>query len=219
MEKNIFAAKTDEELVELAHQGNHDAQDYLIDKYRNLVKLKTRMYFMIGADKEDIIQEGMIGLFKAIRDYNPVKSVSFYSFAKLCMTRQIITAVKAATRQKHIPMNSYVSLSQYIHEDGPEKTYLDILPETRTQSPEELFIGRETKLSIETHMGQVLSELECQTLSLYLQGKSYLEIAQLISKDEKAIDNALQRVRRKLEKFLGGRYYEVINYSKTGARH
>ncbi len=194
---------TDEEIIKFIHNGDNIAQNYIINKYRNLVKLKTRMYFIIGADSEDIIQEGMIGLYKAIRDYKFDKFVSFYSFAELCITRQIITAIKTATRQKHIPLNSYISLNKPIGEGDSENTYIDILSETRVTSPEELLIGQEDKNYIETHIGEVLSELECHVLSLYLQGKSYFEIASIISKDEKSIDNALQRVRRKVEKILG----------------
>lgn len=193
---------TDETLIICIRHGDSDAQDYLISKYKNLVKVKARAYFIIGADKEDIIQEGMIGLYKAIRDFNSEKQVSFYSFAELCVTRQIITAIKAATRQKHIPLNSSISLNRTISDTESENTYIDVLMEYRSVNPEDVFISREEKNLIEECIEEVLSVMECRVLNLFLQGKSYIEIARIISKDEKSIDNALQRVRRKLEKVL-----------------
>ena len=193
---------SDEKIIEIIRNGDNVAQDYIIDKYKNLVKVKSRAYFIIGADKEDIIQEGMIGLYKAIRDFKKDKNVSFYSFAELCITRQIITAIKAATRQKHIPLNSYISLNKPIDDYETDQTYIDLIAEVRINNPEELLIDREEKNYIETHMEEALSELECKVLSLYLKGKTYAEIARIISKDEKSIDNAIQRVRRKVEKIL-----------------
>lgn len=197
-----FEHFTDEQVLAQGMDNNETAQDYLINKYKSFVKIKARQYFIVGADKEDIIQEGMIGLYKAIRDFNPEKQVSFYTFADMCITRQIITAIKAATRQKHIPLNSYISLNKSVFDDDCEKTYIDTLVESRISSPEELFIGREEKKYIESHMGEALSELECRVLSLHLQGKSYSQIGVIVNKNEKAIDNALQRVRRKVEKIL-----------------
>ncbi len=197
-----YGANTDEEIVRLIHNGDKEAQDFLIDKYKRLVRVKSRLYFIIGADREDIIQEGMIGLYKAIRDFNPEKQTLFYAFAELCITRQMLTAIKAATRQKHMPLNSYVSLNKAVFEDDTERTYLDTLVESHMVSPEDLLIGREEKRNIENHMSRVLSDLETKVLSLYLQGNSYTEIGQAVSKDEKSIDNALQRARRKVEKIL-----------------
>ncbi len=196
-----YSKLSDEELLDLIKINNDRlAQEFIIHKYKNLVRIKAHAYFITGADKEDIVQEGMIGLYKAIRDYNRNKLVSFGSFAKLCITRQIITAIKAATRQKHIPLNSYVSLNKTIFND--ELTVLDILYEKRISNPEELYIGREEKDFIEQNLNKVLSKLERNVLDLYLQGISYLEISKLITKDEKAIDNALQRVRKKVIKIL-----------------
>jgi RNA polymerase sporulation-specific sigma factor len=157
---------------------------------------------LIGADREDIIQEGMIGLYKAIRDFNPEKLSSFRAFAELCITRQIITAIKTATRQKHIPLNSYVSLNKPIYDEDSDRTLLDILSGVKISDPEELIISREEFEDIEGKMGQILSKLEWQVLMSYLGGKSYQEIAKDLKRHVKSIDNALQRVKRKLEKYL-----------------
>ena len=197
-----YVAKSDEEIIALVHNGDSGAQDYMIHKYKNLVKVKARVYFLKGSDKEDIVQEGMIGLYKAIRDYQPNKLASFYSFAELCITRQIISAVKAATRQKHIPLNTYLSLNKPIYEDEGEKVFIELMSSESVSNPEEMLIGQEAKNFIEASMTEALSKLECCVLSLYLQDNSYTQIAKLIDKDEKAIDNALQRVRRKVEKIL-----------------
>lgn len=193
---------TDEEIISLIHKGDLYAQEYIINKYKNLVKIKARTYFIMGADKEDIIQEGMIGLYKAIRDYKPDKMASFYSFADLCVNRQIITAIKAANRQKHMPLNSYLSLNRSVYEENTNYTYIELLSNDKLSNPEELIIGQEDKIYIERNILAVLSELECRVLSLYLRGKSYTEIAAIIKKDEKSIDNALQRVKRKVEKIV-----------------
>jgi len=204
--QNRFANNTDPEIVELSHNGDLDAQEYLIRKYKNFVRSKTRSYFLIGADEEDIIQEGMIGLYKAIRDYNPLKLASFHAFAELCITRQIITAIKTATRQKHIPLNSYISLNKPIFDEDSERTLMDVLTSMQSSSPEEVVINAEDKSIIEDKMGEILSDLEWEVLNSYLQDKSYLEIAEELDRHVKSIDNALQRVKRKLEKFLSSRY-------------
>lgn len=192
----------DEEVVYEARKGNYEAIDYLINKYKNFVKSKARSYFLIGADREDIIQEGMIGLYKAIRDFNPDKLSSFRAFAELCITRQIITAIKTATRQKHIPLNSYVSLNKPIYDEDSDRTLLDILAGVRITDPEELIISREEFEDIADKMEEILSKLEWQVLMSYLGGKSYQEIAKELKRHVKSIDNALQRVKRKLEKYL-----------------
>ena len=192
---------TDDELVEGAVRGDGDAQDMLFNKYKPLVKLRAHEYFIAGADREDIIQEGMIGLYKAIRDYDPGRRVPFYYFAQLCITRQIISAIKAAARHKHAPLNTYVSLNKSAF-DSREKSMLETIPAARGSDPEELVIGREGKEYLETHVGEILSEMECRVLALHLQGHSYAQIAGAIGKDEKSVDNAVQRVRRKIEKFL-----------------
>lgn len=192
----------DEEIVLLAKDSDIKAQEYLINKYKNFVRAKARSYFLIGADREDIIQEGMIGLYKAIRDFRPDKLSSFRAFAELCITRQIITAIKTATRQKHIPLNSYISLNKPIYDEESDRTLLDILSGARVSDPEELIISREELVNIESKIGEVLSNLEWEVLRSYLDGKSYQEIACDLDRHAKSIDNALQRVKRKLEKYL-----------------
>jgi RNA polymerase sigma-H factor len=192
----------DEEIVLFAKNGDIRAQEYLINKYKNFVRAKARSYFLIGADKDDIVQEGMIGLYKAIRDFRPDKLSSFRAFAELCITRQIITAIKTATRQKHIPLNSYVSLNKPIYDEESDRTLLDILSGARVSDPEELVISREELLTIESKIGEVLSSLEWEVLKSYLDGRSYQEIACDLDRHAKSIDNALQRVKRKLEKYL-----------------
>jgi RNA polymerase sporulation-specific sigma factor len=194
--------KSDEDIVSEAKDGNTIALEFLINKYKNFVKAKARSYFLIGADREDIIQEGMIGLYKAIRDFKGDKLSSFRAFAELCITRQIITAIKTATRQKHIPLNSYVSLNKPIYDEDSDRTLLDILSGTKITDPEELMINREEYNDIEFKMGEILSDLEWKVLTLYLEGKSYQEIAVDLKRHVKSIDNALQRVKRKLERYL-----------------
>ncbi len=193
---------TDEEVVVLVKTGDLEALEYLIFKYKNFVRAKARSYFLIGADREDIIQEGMIGLYKSIRDFRKDKLSSFKAFAELCITRQIITAIKTATRQKHIPLNSYVSLDKPIYDEESERTLLDVICGNRVSDPEELFINQEEFADIEDKMGEILSELERQVLMLYLDGRSYQEIAIDLDRHVKSIDNALQRVKRKLERYL-----------------
>ncbi|MDD5794643.1 MAG: RNA polymerase sporulation sigma factor SigH [Clostridiales bacterium] len=195
-----FEDKLDEEVVVEAKNGNTRAQEYLIAKYENFVKLKAKSYFLIGADKEDIYQEGMIGLYKAIRDFKPDKLTSFKAFAELCVKRQIITAIKTATRQKHIPLNTYVSLNKPIYEEESDRTLLDILAGLKVTDPEELFISQEQLKHIQSEITKVLSGLELEVLNSYLEGKSYQEIAYDLDRQAKSIDNALQRVKRKLEK-------------------
>ncbi|AWZ49867.1 RNA polymerase sporulation sigma factor SigH [Clostridiaceae bacterium 14S0207] len=195
----------DEEIVVEAKNGNVEAQDYLINKYETFVKCKSKSYFLIGADKEDIYQEGMIGLYKAIRDFKADKLSSFKAFAELCVTRQIITAIKTATRQKHIPLNTYVSLNKPIYDEESDRTLIDVLSSLKVTNPEELIISREEVSAIEKEISKVLSDLELEVLNSYLDGKSYQEIACDLDRHAKSIDNALQRVKRKLEKCLSKR--------------
>ena len=190
------------ELVLKASKGDKIALEYIIKKYKNFVKAKAKSYFLIGADKEDIIQEGMIGLYKAVRDFDGNKTNSFKCFAEICITRQIITAIKTATRQKHIPLNSYVSLNKPIYDEESERTLLDIIATSMVTDPEELIISKEELKRIESKINELLSELEQEVLELYLNGKSYQYIADRLERDVKSIDNALQRVKRKLEKHL-----------------
>ena len=197
-----FADLADEQVVGQAQLGDSVAIEYLLSKYKNFVRSKARSYFLIGADHEDIVQEGMIGLFKAVRDYQAERLSSFRAFAELCITRQIITAIKTATRQKHVPLNSYVSLNKPIYDEESDRTLMDVIVEGRAQNPEELIIGRENLVSIRDRVDQVLSPLEQDVLNAYLDGKSYQEIADKLGRHVKSIDNALQRVKRKLEKFM-----------------
>jgi len=199
---NGYQVLIDEEVVEFAREGDDSALEYLINKYRNFVRAKARSYFLIGADREDIIQEGMIGLYKAIRDFKLDKLSSFRAFAELCITRQIITAIKTATRQKHIPLNSYVSLNKPIYDEDSDRTLLDVISGSKITDPEELIISREEFDDIEEKMGEILSSLEWKVLMSYLEGKSYQEIAEDLKRHVKSIDNALQRVKRKLERYL-----------------
>lgn len=201
-ELELYKYKTmeDEDVVEIAKSENPVAVEFLLYKYKNFVRSKARSYFLIGADRDDIIQEGMIGLYKAIRDYDKNKLTSFKSFAEICVTRQIITAIKSATRQKHMPLNSYVSLNKPVYEEESERTLLDMISGNKTTDPMELFIGREDMDMMESKIGKMLSELEMEVLMSYIDGKTYQEISVDLKRHVKSIDNALQRVKRKLER-------------------
>ena len=202
-----FESLTDEQVVKLAQQDegkstSDAALEYLLNKYKNFVRTKARSYFLIGADHEDIVQEGMIGLYKAIRDFREDKLASFRAFAELCVTRQIITAIKTATRQKHIPLNSYVSLNRPLYDEDSDRTLLDVITEEAPSNPEDMLIDREDYTSIEGKIGEMLSGLEKEVLEEYMDGKSYVEIAENMGRHVKSIDNALQRIKRKLIKYL-----------------
>ena len=204
--ESIDNSQQDEyDIVLKASKGDKIALEYIIKKYKNFVKAKAKSYFLIGADKEDIIQEGMIGLYKAFRDFDASKTNSFKGFADICITRQIITAIKTATRQKHIPLNSYISLNKPVYDEESERTLLDIIATSIVTDPEELIISKEELKHIESKMNELLSDLELQVVEYYLNGKSYQYIADKLKRDVKSIDNALQRVKRKLEKHLENR--------------
>lgn len=192
----------DEELLQLIEKGNSEALDFLIYKYRNIVRMKAQSYYLIGADRDDLHQEGMIGLFKAIRDYKYDKSTPFKTFAELCISRQIITAIKTASRQKHIPLNSSVSLDKPIFEEESDRTLLETLYDTNAKDPELLLIYQEKLLDIEKKLFDVLSNLEREVLILYLDGKTYKEISEKLNRSLKAIDNALTRIKRKFERYF-----------------
>ena len=189
----------DEELIYLACRGDLVAEECLINKYKKLVKIKARSYFLIGADTEDIIQEGMIGLYKAVRNYQFKKLSSFKAFAELCITRQIITAIKSATRQKHIPLNSYISLNKPIYNEDSDRTLLDIVDNISINDPQDLFLNSEKLNNLKKKIKKILSDLERDVLESYLDAKSYQEIAADLGRHVKSIDNALQRIKRKLE--------------------
>lgn len=197
-----YSQRSDEENVFCCQSGDSLAEEFILRKYKNFVRSKARSYFLIGADHEDIVQEGMIGLYKAIRDFKPDKLSSFRAFAELCVTRQIITAIKTATRQKHIPLNSYISLNKPLYDEESDRTLLDVIIEGGVSNPEDVIINREEMNMIHSKINDVLSSLEQEVLNQYLDGMSYQEIAENLGRHVKSIDNALQRVKRKLEKYL-----------------
>ena len=202
MNSNDFKTMDENTILGLARGGDYLAMEHIINKYKNFVKAKSRTYFLIGADHEDIIQEGMIGLYKAIRDYSPGGGASFKSFADLCITRQIITAIKTATRLKHQPLNSYISLNKPVYDEESENTLMESFFEKHNLDPEEMMINKERFDFIEQELVSNLSKFETDVLKGYLAGKSYLEIAHRLGKTEKSIDNALQRIKKKIEKFM-----------------
>ena len=195
---------SDEDLVQRARDGSDAAVETLLHRYRHYARAKARTYFLAGADREDIVQEGMIGLFKAVRDYRDDRNSAFRAFAELCITRQIITAIKTATRQKHIPLNSYVSLNRQTNADDDDdgRSLGDILVSAEVLDPADLLISAEEIAAIKDSMSKVLSRLETEVLQLYMDGKSYQDIAQMLGRHVKSIDNALQRIKRKLEQHL-----------------
>lgn len=192
----------EEEIVKKAKEGDAQCMEILIKRYKKFIQLKAKSYFLIGADKEDIYQEGLIGLYKAVRDYKSEKLSTFKGFAELCITRQIITAIKAATRQKHIPLNTYISLNKPVYDDESDKTLLDIMESLKMSDPEELFVDREQINEIEQHVLENLSKYEKIVLHYYVIGRSYQQIAYLLNRQPKSIDNAIQRIKRKLTKCL-----------------
>ena len=205
MGKDTLLDITDEDLVERAREGSELAIESLLHRYRHYARAKARTYFLAGADREDIVQEGMIGLFKAIRDFRADRNAAFRAFAELCITRQIITAIKTATRQKHIPLNSYVSLNkQTAGDDDDARSLGDVLTSAEVLDPAELLISAEEIANIRDSIGRLLSDLETEVLRLYMDGKSYQEIADMLGRHVKSIDNALQRIKRKLEQHLVG---------------
>lgn len=197
-----YSSCTDEELILQLRDGEYAITDFIMEKYKNLVRSKAKSMFILGADNDDLIQEGMIGLFKAIRDYDCGRDASFYTFAELCISRQMYTAVRASGRQKHTPLNSYISL--YANNiDGDESTpLLDALASTKELNPEEVLIGKENAHDIEQAIEENLSPLEKEVLDLHLTGMSYTQIARVLGRDEKSTDNALQRIRSKLKKHI-----------------
>jgi RNA polymerase sporulation-specific sigma factor len=205
-EKRAADNRHDDELVMRARAGEEAALCELLTKYRAFARVKARSYFLVGADREDIVQEGMIGLYKAVRDFNPDLQTSFRAFAELCVTRQIITAIKTATRQKHGPLNNYVSFSRPVgtEEDG-ERVLSDVLPTVAVSDPADLVISAERIRALQEHFDAVLSDLETEVLRLYVEGKSYQEIAERLQRHVKSIDNALQRIKKKLEGHLAAR--------------
>lgn len=199
MKKLDMSTLEESEVLSLAKEGETAAVEFMLNKYKNFVKSKARTYFLIGAEKSDIVQEGMIGLYKAIKDYNPQSGASFRSFADLCITRQIITAIKTATRQKHMPLNSYISLNKNT-DDESDTAMIDSISESRHLDPEEIMINKERMSFIESKLSSSLSTYETNVLRGYIAGKNYAEISAELGKSEKSIDNALQRIKKKIEK-------------------
>jgi RNA polymerase sporulation-specific sigma factor len=197
----IYGKMSDEEIVRLANGGDLLALEHLIYKYKDLVKVKAKVYYIVGADRDDIVQEGMIGLYKAIRDFRDERTSSFRNFADICVTRQMITAIKTATRQKHLPLNGYISLNKPIYSDGTS-TMAETVSSDGATDPMELFIGKEELDATEEKINSMLSSLERQVLTYYVEGRSYEEIALDLNRRVKSIDNALQRIKKKIERYL-----------------
>lgn len=195
---------TDEELIDRLRNGDAPIMDYICNKYKNLVRSKAKSMYILGADNEDLIQEGMIGLFKAVRDYDCGRDASFYTFADLCISRQMYTAVQAAKRQKHIPLNSYISLNagDSGKEEGEERILLEAIADRTEMNPEDLFLDKERVSYLESVIDKELSSFEKQVLDLYMTGMSYTQIAKVLGRDEKSADNALQRLKSKIKKLL-----------------
>ncbi len=200
--ENCFHFMPDEEVVTLAHDGNPSAAEFLITRYRSLVESKARAYFVIGADHDDVVQEGMIGLYKAIRDFRTDRLTKFRPFAELCVTRQIITAVKTATRQKHVPLNGYVSLHRSTMGDVSDHSLLDVLPDQAIDHASEQMLAPQLPQNLHEIAQHILSDLERSVLRYYLQGMSYREMGDQLEVHTKSIDNALQRVKRKIGHLL-----------------
>ncbi len=199
-----YSELSDVELIVRLREGQTDITDYIMEKYKDLVKIKARSMYILGADNDDLIQEGMIGLFKAIRDYDTGRDASFYTFAELCISRQIYTAVQASRRQKHIPLNNYISLYKNTSDntDEDEKYLIDSLSSDGGMSPEEMIIDRENVDILEQQIEESLSQFEKQVLDLYITGMSYVQIARVLGKDEKSTDNAIQRLKLKIKRII-----------------
>ena len=197
-----YKSLSDEEIDYLAQNGDKRASEFITAKYLPYVRNKSRAYFLVGGEVEDIMQEGLIGLYEAIQDYSDSKQASFKTFMDICVTRQIMTALKAASRQKHIPLNTYVSLNKPLFQEETDRNFQDTFITEKVEDPESLFIDVEKTIEINKEIERSLSEFEYKVLRLYLQGVSYVRIAKVLEKEEKAIDNAIQRIRKKLSKNL-----------------
>lgn len=201
-----YKEMSDEQLIELAHNGNNQVVDYLMEKYKDFVRKKAREMYIIGGDNDDLIQEGMIGLFKAVRDYKSEKDASFFTFADLCISRQMYTAIHASNRKKHIPLNTYVSLYSGISEEENESTVLmNNVYSINDMNPEELFIDKENEGFIEEQLHENLSNFELEVADLYIAGVNYSQIAKILERTPKSVDNAIQRIRSKLSTILANK--------------
>ncbi|MBO5031952.1 MAG: RNA polymerase sporulation sigma factor SigH [Lachnospiraceae bacterium] len=207
---DIYEGLTDEELIDRLRDGEAQVTDYIMDKYKNLVRKKAKSMYILGADSDDLIQEGMIGLFKAVRDYDAGRDASFYTFADLCISRQMYNAVQASRREKHTPLNTYISLyADMTGTEGDDNSIelVNVLVSETEMNPEQLVIDKENVADIEAIIDKELSSFEKQVLDLYITGMSYSQIAKVLSRDEKSADNALQRLKAKLRK--------AVNHNKT----
>ena len=205
MNEEKFKLASDEELIIMYRDGEEDAASFLMNKYKNLVRKKAGSMYILGADRDDLIQEGMIGLFKAIRDYDMGRDVNFYTFADLCVSRQMYTAVQASNRQKHLPLNTYISFySQSLNSEEGKDEYslMNTLPSEKEKNPEDMMIEQENVEQIESAILKELSDLEKQVFELHLTGMTYTEIAKVLGRDEKSTDNALQRMKTKIKRLL-----------------
>ena len=195
-----YSGLSDEEIVGLGRSGDKAATEHIMSEYKNLVRNRAKDYFLVGADRDDIVQEGMIGLFKAIRDFDNTKLSSFKTFAQMCIKRQIITAIKTATRQKHQPLNSYISLNKpSFNDDMTEWSLLDTIAESEVLDPESMVISKESFVLTKNRIDEILSAFEIQVLHMYIEGKSYQDISKELNRPPKSIDNALQRIKRKIK--------------------
>lgn len=208
MNRNFFSmkadyeSKSDEEILRMIKQGNNEPIEYIMAKYKDLVNAKVSKYFIIGAEKEDIIQEGLIGLFKAIKNFDPEKQSSFKSFANLCIERQLITAIKTSNRQKHIPLNSSLSLNNSVYDENDETSFIDILDTNATEDPLDTITKKEYYKFVENKIDKELSDFEKKVLYIYAKGESYTTIAEKLEAPVKSIDNAIQRIRKKATKSI-----------------
>ncbi len=197
MTSDNYKNMSDEDLIEIIKSGDKNALEYLISKYKELVNMKVSKYFIIGAEKEDIVQEGLIGLFKAVKSYKSDKQNSFKTFANMCIERQLITAIKSSNRQKHMPLNSYLSLNTAAYEEDEDSSLLEVFNAHQMEDPLETITKQEYYESVERAMDKSLSSFEKQVLNRYIQGESYVQIAQKLDTPVKSIDNAIQRIRKK----------------------
>jgi len=200
---SVLEEKSDEEIIQLIKQGDSNALDYLMYRYKELVNIKVSRYFMAGAEREDIVQEGLIGLFKAIKNFDPQKKITFKTFANVCIERQLITAIKASNRQKHIPLNSYLSLNTTNNDEDSDKDMYDILNLDVMEDPLEMITKKEYYQNVEDIIENTLSDFEKQVLSYYMKGDSYIQIAEKLKAPVKSVDNAIQRIRKKTAKHIG----------------
>lgn len=195
---------SDEQLIEKLRNGESEIMDYIMEKYKSMVRKKARAMYLLGGENDDLIQEGMIGLIKAVRDFDPSNGAAFAGFAELCVSRQMYSAIEASRRKKHFPLNSYVSLYEEseIRQDGKKMPLIDIIEDDRDNDPEVLFFGREYTEALIEQLNEVLSQFESHVLYLHLMGTDYRKIAEILNKSPKSVDNALQRIKSKAEKML-----------------